>query len=78
MLEARALNAEAFEPGDCRSIELSASLYARCLFPTAIGHSSTWYSIPRTMHQAAISRSVNRTSGLTFFGKPSRAGSTGN
>ena len=27
--------------------------------------------MPRTMHYAAVSRSVSRTSGLTFFGKPS-------
>ena len=26
--------------------------------------------MPRTMHHAAVSRSVSRTSGLTFFGKP--------
>ena len=26
--------------------------------------------MPRTMHHAAVSRSVRRTSGLTFFGKP--------
>ena len=33
--------------------------------------------MPRTMHHAAVSRSVSRTSGLTLRGIPLRAASTG-
>src|SRR5690606_10955635 len=39
----------AFMPGDCSSRMFSHSLYRLMVFPAAIGHSSTSYSMPRRM-----------------------------
>src|SRR5205823_7285531 len=44
----------------------SGALYARCRLTSAIGPSSTMSSMPRMMQYAAVSRSVNRTSGFTL------------
>ena len=52
--------------GKVLSRRLRASLYERCLFPTAIGLD---HIINATTHQAAIP-SVSRTSGFTFLPKP--------